>query len=135
LPAERLRIPPLPEAPTPMMPALADDSTASMKRRRLSITSLALTSSSRWLRNSCVILLKVSPSWAKLRGRGGIEQASHVKECVVERPQPDHRRDVVLREYRNLRLGFVDVAEEFCGRRGEVRLSVGFRLPPDLCIC
>jgi len=31
-----------------MMPALADDNTASMKRRRLSIRSLALTSSSRW---------------------------------------------------------------------------------------
>ncbi len=55
----------LPEASTPMMPALAEDSTASMKRRRLSIRSLALTSSSRWVRSSCVILLKVSPSCAR----------------------------------------------------------------------
>ena len=55
----------LPDASTPMMPALAEDSTASMKRRRLSISSEALTSSSRWLRSSCVILLKVSPSWAR----------------------------------------------------------------------
>ncbi len=58
-------MPTLPEASTPMMPALADDNTASMKRRRLSIRSLALTSSSRWVRNSCVILLKVSPSCAR----------------------------------------------------------------------
>ena len=58
-------MPTLPEASTPMMPALAEDSTASMKRRRLSISSLALTSSSRWVRSSCVILLKVSPSWAR----------------------------------------------------------------------
>src|SRR5699024_12318285 len=40
-------------------------STASMKRRRLSISSLALTSSSRCVRSSCVILLKVWPSWAR----------------------------------------------------------------------
>ncbi len=50
--AERFRMPTLPEASTPMMPALADDSTASMKRRRLSIRSEALTSSSRWVRSS-----------------------------------------------------------------------------------
>ena len=37
--AERFRMPTLPEASTPMMPALAEDSTASMKRRRLSIRS------------------------------------------------------------------------------------------------
>jgi len=43
----------------------ADDSTASMKRRRLSMRSLALTSSSRWVRNSCVHLVKVSPSCAR----------------------------------------------------------------------
>ncbi len=58
-------MPMLPVASTPMMPALADDSTASMKRRRPSITSLACTSSSRWVRSSWVILLKVSPSRAR----------------------------------------------------------------------
>src|SRR3984885_8256745 len=58
-------MPMLSDASTPIMPALADDNTASMKRRRLSIRSLALTRSSRWVRNSWVILLKVSPSWAR----------------------------------------------------------------------
>ena len=58
-------MPILPSSSTPMMPALADDSTASIKRRRLSITSLARTRSSRWLRSSLVILLKVSPRLAR----------------------------------------------------------------------
>ncbi len=54
---------PLPS--TPMTPALAPASTASVKRRRLSITSRARTMSLRWVRSSCVILLKVAPSWAR----------------------------------------------------------------------
>ena len=98
----------LPEASTPMMPALADDSTASMKRRRLSITSLALTSSSRWVRSSCVILLKVSPSCARspsdlwtgtwtLRSPvetdvGGAHQAADRRHQPVGEIQPDQHR-------------------------------------------
>ena len=54
-----------PSALTPITPALAPASTASVKRRRLSITSRARTMSSCCVRSSCVILLKVSPSWAK----------------------------------------------------------------------
>ena len=63
--AERLRMLMRPSASTPMTPALAPASTASVKRRRLSIRSRARTMSSRWVRSSCVILLKVSPSWAR----------------------------------------------------------------------
>ena len=63
--AERLRMLMRPLASTPMTPALAPASTASVKRRRLSIRSRARTMSSRWVRSSCVILLKVSPSWAR----------------------------------------------------------------------
>jgi hypothetical protein len=48
-----------------MTPALAPASTASVKRRRESITSRARTMSSRWVRRSWVILLKVSPSCAR----------------------------------------------------------------------
>ena len=52
-------------ASMPMTPALAPESTASVNRRRLSIRSRARTMSSRWVRSSWVILLKVSPSWAR----------------------------------------------------------------------
>ena len=54
----------LPEASTPIMPALADDSTASMKRRRLSITSLALTNSSRFVVNETPLeVLEMIRDW------------------------------------------------------------------------
>ena len=59
-----------PEWPTPMTPELTPDSTASVKRRRRSICSLAATSSARWLRSSVVILLKVWPSCARSPSRG-----------------------------------------------------------------
>ena len=46
----------------------------------------------------------------QLRDHVGIEQTRHVEEGIVERPQPDHGRDVVgFGEYRDLRLGFVDI--------------------------
>ena len=48
-----------------MTPALAPASTASVKRRRLSITSRARTMSSRCVRSSAVMRLKVSPSWPR----------------------------------------------------------------------
>src|SRR5580704_14764588 len=54
-----------PPASTPITPALAPASTASVKRRRLSMRLCARMRSSRCVRNSCVILLKVSPSWAR----------------------------------------------------------------------
>ena len=82
-----------------MMPAEAEDSTASMKRRRLSISSLALTSSSRWVRSSCVILLKVSPSWARspsdlLHGHLDIQIAGRNIARRAHQP-PDRRHQPV----------------------------------------
>jgi hypothetical protein len=47
---------------------------------------------------------------------------------VVERTQPDHGRDVVFfGQNRDLRLGFVDIAEEFRRRRQEGQLNAGLR--------
>ena len=50
---------------TPMTPALAPASTASVKRRRLSMTSRARMMSSCWVRSSWVMRLKVSPRLAR----------------------------------------------------------------------
>ena len=63
--AERLRMLTQPSPSTPITPALAPASTASVNRRRLSIRSRARMISSRWLRNSCVMRLNVSPSCAR----------------------------------------------------------------------
>jgi hypothetical protein len=56
-----------------------------------------------------------------------IEQPGHIEERVVEPAQPDHGRDVVFGEHRDLGLGFVDFAQEFRVRRHEVLLNAGSR--------
>ena len=96
-------------ASTPMTPALAPASTASVKRRRLSIRSRARTMSSCWVRSSRVILLKVSPSWARspspapdrhlheqIAGRHDlrrIDQPADRRHQVIGEIEPDPDRD------------------------------------------
>ena len=60
----------MPSASRPTTPAVTPDSTASMKRRRSSSLVLALTSSSRWLLSSEVMVLKVEPSTARSPSAG-----------------------------------------------------------------
>ena len=107
-----------PSASTPMTPALAPASTASVKRRRLSIRSRARTMSSRWVRSSCVILLKVSPSCARspsdapgrhldveIAGRDDLrraDQAADRRHQVIGEvePDPDRRQQHDQRDHR-----------------------------------
>ncbi len=70
----------------------------------------------------------------ELRDHARIEQPGHVEERVVERAQPDHGRDVVFGEHRDLGLGFVDFAQEFRVRRHEVLLNAGSRRLQRLAI-
>ncbi len=97
-----------PSALTPMTPALAPASTASVKRRRLSIRSRARTMSSCCVRSSCVILLKVSPNLARspserrtgtwmlqIAGRnhiGGADQAADRRDQPVGEIESDPGR-------------------------------------------
>ena len=106
--AERLRIVIRPSALTPMTPALAPASTASVNRRRLSMRSRARTMSSCCVRSSAVILLKVSPRWARspserytgtwmlqVAGRhivGGADQPTDRGDQPVGKIQPDPGR-------------------------------------------
>ena len=63
--AERLMMVIWPSLSRLSTPDETPESTVSVKRRRRSITSLAVTRPSRWRRSSAVILLKVSPRWAR----------------------------------------------------------------------
>ena len=106
--AERLRMPTLPEASTPMMPALADDSTASMKRRRLSIR---LAGVDQFVALGAQLLGHLVEGFAELRqiafrlvdgnldmqvaGRndvGGAHQAADRRDQPVGEIQPDQHR-------------------------------------------
>ena len=70
----------------------------------------------------------------ELRDHMGIEQPRHVEEGIVERAQPDHGRHVVLGEYRDFGLGFLDMVQNVRRRRREVQLNAGFRLLQHIAI-
>ena len=71
----------------------------------------------------------------ELRHHPRIEQTRHVEEGIVERPQPDHGRDIIrFGEYRDLRLGFIDVREKILRRRREILLDAGLRRLQDVAI-
>ena len=71
----------------------------------------------------------------ELRHHPRIEQTRHVEEGIVERPQPDHGRDIIrFGEHRDLRLGFIDVGEKFLRRRREILLNAGLRRLQDIAI-
>ena len=90
-----------PRGSMPITPAETPERTASVKRRRRSMRSLAAVRSSCWWRSSDVILLKVSPRWAEVavltpHRHLDIEVAGrHLVRGVDE---PPDRRDQAVRE-------------------------------------